>query len=170
MDSVRKLESKVASWYKDVPHLPENAAKWIAQNIWWMALIGVVLGAMTIFSIISVTFFAGAVFIGYGGAIGAAVAGVALVAVIFSLAFWALELVLMGLAITPLRTLQKKGWTLLFMVALLQVVAHGVSFLFNLNLFSLIWSLLYVAVGAYFLFEIRGQFGAHNAKTVKAKK
>lgn len=170
MDSIRKLESKVASWYKDVPHLPANAAKWIAQNIWWIVLIGVILGAMTVFSIVSVTFFAGAVFIGYGGAIGAAVAGIALIAVIFSLAFWVVELVLMGMAISPLRAQQKKGWTLLFMVALLQVVAHGVSFLFNLNLFSLVWSLLYVAVGLYFLFEIRGQFGPHDTKTVKAKK
>jgi hypothetical protein len=34
MDSLKNLETMVASWYKGVPHLPKTGQKWLAENAW----------------------------------------------------------------------------------------------------------------------------------------
>jgi len=167
MDTINKLELTVASWYKGVPHLPEQGRKWLATNIWWITLVGVILGSLGILSVIAATFFAGAALSVYGGIAGATVGGLVLVAALAVVVFMAITVVLSAMAITPLKMLQKKGWKLLFIVALVQVVEHAVSFLFNWSLFGLIWNLLFTAVGAYFLFEIRDFYGKAIAKPHK---
>lgn len=159
MDTVNKLELKAVEWYKTIPHLPEGSRKWIATNIWWITLVGVILGGIGIFGIVAATFFAGAALSLYGGAVGAAIGGIVLIAVLVFVAFMAVTVVLSAMAIAPLKAMQRKGWTLLFVVALVQVAEHLVSFLFNWNLFGLIWSLFFTAVGGYFLFEIRDFYG-----------
>lgn len=158
MKDINKLEVLVASWYKDIPHLPAAGQKWLAENVWWLALIGVIFGAFSVFGIISVTFFASAALVALGGAYGAAAGGVVMLATLFYLALAIITLILMGMAITPLKAGLKKGWTLLFIVALVNVVSLIVSFLTSLNFFGLVWGLLATAVGTYFLFEIRGYF------------
>ena len=61
MDSLRNLEAMVASWYKGVPHLPKNGQRWLAENAWWLTLVGVILGTMGILSVLLgvLAFFAG---------------------------------------------------------------------------------------------------------------
>jgi hypothetical protein len=163
MENVRKLEVMMASWYKNMPHLPKNGQKWLAENIWWLMLVLVVIGAMGVASVIMATFFAG-VLLSTIGPVGAAVGGIALVAVIVTMLFSIVILVLSAMAVSPLRMLLKKGWTLLFIVILLQVAAHVASFLLGFNLITLIWNLFFTAVAAYFLFEIRDLFVATRAK------
>lgn len=167
MDTINKLEVKVASWYKGAPHLPEQGQKWLATNIWWITLVGVILGSLGILSILAATFFAGAALSVYGGVAGAAVGGLVLVAALVVVVFMAVTVVLSAMAIMPLKTMQKKGWKLLFIVALVQVIEHAVSFLFNWSLFGLVWNLLFTAVGAYFLFEIRDFYGKTVTKAHK---
>jgi hypothetical protein len=169
MENVRKLEVMVASWYKNMPHLPKNGQKWLSENAWWLVLLWVVLGAMGVGGVIMATFFAGAL-LSSVGPVAAAVGGIAFVAVVIAMLFSVVILVLSGMAIAPLRALQKKGWTLLFIVVLLEVAAHAASFLLSFNLFALVSNLLFTAVGAYFLFEIRDMFVASHAKKAVAKK
>lgn len=170
MENVRKLEVMVASWYKNMPHLPKNGQKWLAENIWWLILVLVVIGAMGVASVVMATFFAGVLLSTVGGPVGAAVGGIALVAVLVTLLFSIVVLVISAMAVPPLRMLQKKGWTLLFIVILLQVVAHAATFLLNFNLIALVWNLFFTAVAAYFLFEVRDHFVASRAKKAVAKK
>lgn len=170
MEYIRKLENTIAGWYKNMPHLPVNGQKWLAQNAWWLVLIWVILGAFGIFSLLMATFFASAFLSGFGP-VGAVVGGLALIAVTIALLFGIVNVVLGAVAVSPLKMMQKKGWTLLFVVALLNVAAEVLAFLFDLNIFALVWGLLFVAVGAYFLFEIRGYFDGAKAgrKKVAAK-
>lgn len=170
MEYVRKLETVVAKWYKNMPHLPANAQKWLAQNAWWLILVWVVLGAFGIFSLLMVTFFAGA-FLSNFGTVGATIGGLAVLTVTLALLFSIVNVVLGIMAINPLKLMRKKGWTLIFVIVLIHVVAEVVSFLFSYNAFSLVWGLLFAAVGAYFLFEIHDQFGAATSdrKKVPAK-
>jgi hypothetical protein len=158
MSEVNKIEALVASWYKNVPHLPKGGQKWLAENVWWLALVGLLLGGMAVLGTIAVTFFASAALIALGGAAGAVVGGVAVVATLVFLALSIVSLILIGLAISPLKTGAKKGWTLLFITALVNVLAIVIDFLFTFNLFGLVWGLLMAAVGGYFLFEIRSYF------------
>jgi hypothetical protein len=167
MQGIKKLETVVASWYKEAPHLPVNAQDWLAKNAWWLVLIGVILGGIAILNIIFLSFFASAALVVLGGGFGVLLSIVALLAVIVFLVLGIVSLVLSAMAINPLKAGHKKGWMLLFLVALLNVLATIISFVTSLNFFGLIWGLLAAAVGAYFLFEVRSRFDESAPRTKK---
>lgn len=164
MDSISKLEVTVAKWYENAPHLPVGGRKWLSENIWWLVLIGVILTVFAIFGLFSLLFLSGAILVGAGGAVGAALGGILWVAALVSVLFLLVQLVLMTMAISPLKQMRKQGWVLLFAVTLLNVVADVVGFLFKFNVFDLVWSLFMAAVAAYFLFEIRSSFVAARSE------
>lgn len=171
MQTVTKLEKKAADWYKGAPHLPLNGRKWLTANIWWITLIGAIVGALSIITVISGTFLVGFLATVYGGPVGAAVAGFGAIVILLALLFSIASTAVTAMAISPLKAKQKRGWTLLFISVLIQVAAAAVHLVFTFNIFDLIWSLLFAALGAYFLFEIRDDFsGVKAAKTVTAKK
>ena len=158
MKEVNKLEDMIASWYKDVPHLPNTGQIWLADNVWWLALVGLILGSLAVLGTIMFSFFIGAAFIALGGPYGALVGGVAVIATLVLLAFSIISLVLIALAISSLRVRARKGWRLLFLAILVNIAALILDFLLTFNLFGLIWGLLAATVGTYFLFEIRSHF------------
>jgi hypothetical protein len=168
MESIVKLEEMAAERYKGAPHLSKSGQKWLATNVWWITLVGVILGGFGILSIIAATFFASALLVGYAGIAGTALAGLAFSAVLVTLAFSVVVIVLMLMAISPLKALNKKGWNLLFLVLLLQIASLVITFLFNYSLMGLIWGLIMAAIGGYFLFEIREYFtGVKKVQSVK---
>lgn len=170
MQTVTKLELKVAEWYQNIPHLSEAGRRWLSANIWWIVLVGVILGGIAVLSIIAITFFAGAALSVYGGVIGAAVGGIVLIGALAFVGFMAVSVTLGAMAVGPLKAMRRRGWLLLFVALLVQVAENLVSFLFSWNLFGLIWSLFLTAVWGYFLFEIRGFYGspAISASQTKA--
>lgn len=180
MDSVHKIEGAVAKWFKDVPHLPAEAQKWLADNAWWLVIIGIVLGGVGIFSLLSVVLLAGlglglaggALAGGAGAAAGLAFGGFVVLITLATLAVSVIELVIMIMSVSPLKARRKKGWDLLFLLAVINVVTGVVFGLLSMNLMGIILGILWSAVGAYFLFEIRSHFeGAKPAaKKIATKK
>lgn len=178
MEAVRKLEVALAEQYKKAPHLPEGGQKWLAENAWWIVLIGVALSAFALFGILSFLLLAtlglsvggAALGAGYGAAVGAAIGGVLLITTLISLALYIVEVVLLGMAVSPLKALKKRGWDLVFLVAVLNAVVLVVTNVLAVNLAGLVFGLLWAAVGAYFLFEVRDRFAVKKlvAKPVKA--
>lgn len=160
MKELNKLENTVAGWLKPLPHLPASATKWIATNCWWIELIGVVLlgfsglaliGTLFMMLGLTATIFGIAVFNGFGA-----------ITALGSLAFAVASVVIMAMAITPLKGLKKKGWDFLFLALLLNCAYFIFGALVNFSFISFTSSLLSSAVGiaiaAYFLFEIRSYF------------
>ena len=171
MEQIAKLETMVAGWYEKAPHLPTTGRKWIADNSWWIVLVGVILGALAIMSIVSMTLLLGMLFGGAAGAVGLAVGGVLMIFVLIWLSLAILNIVLLALAISPLKAHLKKGWNLVFMVALLGAATTVVKFLFDFDLGSLLMGLIGSAVMGYVLFEIRQEFTSAGAPApVTAKK
>lgn len=158
MESIRKLELVVAQWYENVPHLPVRGRVWLAQNIWWIGLVGLILGAFGVLSVLSLTFWASTAIGIYGGPVGVAVGSLAFIAVLVALVFSIVLLVLLGMAIAPLRDGKKRGWDLLFISALLSFASTVIGFLLSFNFGSLLVGLLGTAVTGYFLFEIHSYF------------
>ncbi|MNH50016.1 hypothetical protein D3C85_1242800 [compost metagenome] len=158
MDSVRKLEYTVAQWYEKAPHLPVKGRVWLAQNVWWIGLVGLALGAFGVLSVLAVTFWASTAIGLYGGAAGVVIGSLAFIAVLVALAFSIVLLAILGMAIAPLKAGKKKGWDLLFISALLSVASTVIGFLLSLNFGSLIIGLFGTAVMGYFLFEIHSYF------------
>lgn len=160
MESIKKLENMIEGWLKPLPHLPANAQKWIAINIWWLELIGVVILAFSGIALLGT--------LGLALGITSTIFGVStfsgLIAIssIVSLASKAASVVVMAFAISPLKSLKKKGWDLLFIALLINCVSVVLSALIYFNAMNFITSLLSgavgAAIGAYFLFEIRSYF------------
>ena len=185
MESVHKLETTVAGWYKNLPHLPKGAQKWLADNVWWIAAIGALLGALGLLALVPavlVAFGVSAAFgdlgmmPGYGYGYGYGFGGFVWLSVLVSLASLALYTLLTGMAVSPLKDHKKKGWNLLFLVLLVDVATAVITLVLSLlggvgafvaGISGLISSLIGVAIGAYFLFEIRGLFGAVAKAEVK---
>lgn len=167
MESLRKLETTVAEWYETIPHLPKASQRWIAQNVWWIVLVGVILSGIGIFWTLTLAVSAGALLTIFGGVIGAAIGGFAVIAVLVSLAVTIVNTVIAALAITPLKALRYKGWSLLFLTSVINVASLVLVFILSFNLGALIWGLLVTAIGLYFLFEVRSLFVEVKKKAKK---
>lgn len=173
MEFISKLEKVVLGWAKNVPHLPTAGQKWLGANIWWIALIG------AIFSGVAFLFAAGGLLtlISLLGAVSSAyyVTGnytsLAMLNAAVSLVFLALNGVLLALAVKPLQNMQKKGWVLLFLTLLVQAFSVVVNAVLSFSVAGFIIGILFgaigLAIGAYFVAEIHGQFGHHAKATIK---
>ncbi len=180
METVAKIEAAFAAQYKKAPHLPKDGQKWLAANMWWIVLIGAILGALGIVSILGALSVAwlglslGGAFLGGlpGMAVGTAIGGVLLLTTLVSLALYIAEVVLLGMAVSPLKAMKKqRGWDNIFLVVLLNVAVMVVINVLTFNLSGLVFGLLWMAIGTYFLFEVRDRFMGKRSieKTTKAR-
>jgi uncharacterized membrane protein YhaH (DUF805 family) len=170
MEFVNKVENRVATWYEKAPHLPLGGRQWLGTNVWWIVLVGTIIGAFGILNIIFFGALTALFVVGFGGPVGAAIVGVAAIIAVIALAGAILETIITALAIKPLKDKQKKGWSLLLLALIVALGFVLLTFLFSFDLSSLIISLLWAAVVGYFLFEIRDQFGPVAIKVKPAKK
>lgn len=161
MQIVHTLETKVGEWLKNAPHLPPEFRKWLAENSWWLTLIGVVLGALAIFPLLGLTIFASGLSATYSAyypyAYGAQ-SGLLQASLWTNLGFYIAIVALEALAISPLKGLKKRGWDLLFLVLIVSVISSIVSVVLTYNIGGLIGAAVGAIVGSYVLFEIRGHF------------
>lgn len=143
--------------------LPTNARKWIADNSWWIILIGGVLSLWSTWGfwqaghyIDGLNRWANEVSKMYGGNTYATELGpmwyVALAGI-------ALEGILMLLAVSKLKNHQKSGWNLVFYSTLVSLVV-GVAYLLvpAYGFGSLIGTLIGTAFSWFFLFQVRSRF------------
>lgn len=177
MDAVNKLENTIGGWFKNVPHLPKGGKKWLANNLWWIALISAIIGILGVLILVPAvliaftSILAGEFETAYNPAFYVLSIVVSLVSLIATTA-------LTCFAIAPLKAKRKTGWSLIFLslvvsfvlgvvasvlqaVALLMSNTNGVVSLVT----GLIVSIVGFYAGAYFIFEIREYFG--KAKTAK---
>lgn len=176
MESIRKLENTIEGWLKPLPHLPADWRKWLTENVWWITLIGVVISAFGILSLINMIFTA----MNVSNSVNSWYNALGIKDVVYSnwwyasslisVAFLALMTVLEAMAIKPLKATKVKGWDLMFLVFLLGIASQVVNLILNLGSINVVSNALGVvigaAIGAYFLFEIRSGFKSQ----VKAKK
>ena len=166
MELLTRLEKKVLSFSHTLPNLPTFVRKWIAENIWWIVLVGVIISAIgALMGLQDLLRFVSvvdrpiqAIQFGYRDVTDYK-AFTAIVEFVLSV----IVLVLAAIAIKPLQLMQKKGWVLLFAAWLLSVASIVINGVLTLDAFSLIFSLIFgaifSAITGYFLFEIHGQFG-----------
>lgn len=178
MKSIEKLETTVARWLEPLPHLPTSARKWIAQNIWWMIMVGVILSVIGILAmiggILTTISLLGTTVSVYGYYIAPAYTGWFVFSLIVSLAFTIATVALIAMAINPLKVYQKEGWKLLFWAFILRVVAIVINAIFTFNASDSIWTVINGAVGiiigVYLLYEIRSYFNISVKSKVTSKK
>lgn len=170
MEALKKLENTIIGWLTKVPNLPESARKWLGDNIWWIVIVGAVLigiaaivqlttvlNVMTVIGSVAATYYATNAFTSYAIATG-----------LIGLAFSVITAVLLVTAIKPLQLKQKKGWVLLFLVWLLNILATVVIAVLTLNpvffITTILFNSIWIAISGYLLFEMHSQF-AHVEKS-----
>jgi hypothetical protein len=158
MEQISKLESRIAEWYDKLPHLPKTWRVWLADNSWWIVLIGVVATILMLLALLQLALLGGLALTVAFGAYGAVLSGFLVLVTLVWSALVIIDLVLMVLAVRPLRAKQKRGWTYLFIMALISVAVAVVRVLWNGQLPEMVSGLMSVAIGGYILFEIREYF------------
>lgn len=175
MEFISKLEKTVLGWAKNVPHLPPVGQKWLGTNIWWIVLVGAILSGIAFLSTIGILFTAIALIGAASSAYyvsGSSYTSLAVLNAAVSLVFLVMSGILLALAVKPLRLKQKKGWVLLFLTLLVEALSVVVGAVLSFSIIGFIISILFgaigLAIGAYFIFEIHGQF-AHPVKATAKK-
>lgn len=170
MELIGKLEKTVMGWAKNVPHLPPAGQKWLGQNVWWIALIGAILSGISVL----VSLAALATLVSLIGAVSStyyvstSYGGLSILTAVVSLVFLVVNGLLLAVAVKPLQRMEKKGWVLLFMTLLLEALSVVINAVLSFSVVGFIVGILFgavgLAIGAYFISEIHGQFG-HRVKT-----
>lgn len=146
--------------YKAPFHLPKGAKGWIVQYGPWIALVGGIIAALVVipgmFTALTLTSYTTSMLGVYGAAAVASVGPMLYVA----LAVFALQLVLMFVAIPMLLKRQRKGWLLLFYADIISLIYSVVSS-FSYGYFSfgsLLGGLIGAVIGFYLIFQIRSYY------------
>lgn len=177
MVGIQKLEGMVAGWLKPVPHLPHGAQKWIATNVWWIVLVGVIVSAIGLLigltGLLAALALVGSATTYYGTVVtNSYYGGGWILNAVITLIFTVGIVALLSSAIAPLKANKKKGWTILFLVLLLDAVYVVVNSILSLSIVGFIFGIIFGAIGlavaTYLLFEIRSHFVA--VKSAPAKK
>lgn len=175
MEYITKLEKRVLSWFKTIPGLPINGQKWLAENVWWIALVLAILTGLAILQSINSIVTLLAVLNTVVGSYYVSSAGTTLSIVnnIVDIFFMVISGLLLAVAVKPLKAKQKMGWVLLFgswLVSALSVFAGAVlSFSILGFILSILFGAVWIVISGYFLFEIHGQF-AHVERSTGVKK
>jgi hypothetical protein len=177
MSVLNKVETMVSGWLKPVPHLPKGGQKWIAENAWWIVLIGVVASAIGILVAIGAIFtylaFVGNAASYYGVYTTSVYGGGWIVSTIVSLAFSVALLIVTAMAVKPLKAQQRQGWSLLFIGLVLRTLSVVLGAILSFSVLGFIFGLIFGAIGlaiyAYFLYEIKSHFVGTGAKAVHHK-
>lgn len=165
VEAIHKLEATVAGWLSKAPHLPEGGRKWLGENAWWIVMIGAILTALAILTGLGAIFVVGALTLGFGF--------IFLIGAIILLVIRAGIVVLLGMAIAPLKQRSKKGWDLLFLTLVVEAALLVLDLVVNFGLgsiFTLVYGAVGIAIAAYFVFEIRSQFVQTVAPAAEVKK
>lgn len=158
MDLVDKVERTLGAWYGRLPQLPQKLRLWIADNMWWIMLIGAVVMVAGLLSVLGVLLLGTmllSVFAGvYGHVVGVIVAMLALVWI----TLYTVDMVLLFMAISPLKAHELRGWRLLFYGFLLGVAVEITYVFVSADVASFIWSMIVTAFGGYVLYQVRDHF------------
>lgn len=161
-----KFENTIGGWFKPLPHLPASGQKWLAENAWWIVLVGLILAVISMMMLVVAIIvalpyiFATAAYASYYSS--AAHTGLWMVSSVVSLVFIIATIILTAMAISPLKKQMKKGWDLIFITVIIGGLSTIMNASIDFNMLSFVPSLLFGAlglvIGTYFLYEIRSHF------------
>jgi hypothetical protein len=140
---------------KKVPYqLPQKAKDIIVGFAYWAAIIGVVLSVLSILSFLRASSYFSTLSRVYGVSMGAQY--------YLGIVVLVIQTVLMGLSIPGLKVKSKKGWQMMYYSALVSVAYSVVSFY---SISSLVWSLIWSAVGMYILFQVKSVYAGQTGQS-----
>lgn len=166
MDALHKLENQLAGLFKDTPKLSASSKETLA-SVWpWLALVfGILqlLAAWALWGLVQVaeraTDLANSISLYYTGT------QVGLTAmdkniIYLSLIVLVVDAVILLMAFPELKKRTKRGWDLVFLGAVLNIVYSVLTiFIDGRGLGSFLFNLIGIFIGLYLLFQVREKFG-----------
>lgn len=170
MGALDSLEKQLDGVFKDLPALPKSAKELLVS--WWPYL-ALILGALQLFAAWGLWGLVNLAntYVGYANELSVAYGGrpIGYTATDSALIYGAIALLMVNaviffMAYSPLTKKVKRGWDLIFLATIINVV-YGVLqvFVSGRGIGSLIVSLVGSAIGLYLLFQIRSYYGAKKA-------
>ena len=165
----KKLETTIGGLFKGAPAMPENAKKSLVDAWPWIALVFGVLQLVAAWALWGVVRFAerlsdvtNSLSVYYTGR-SAGLSSTDKMVIYLALLVLVADAVILLMAYPELKKKSKKGWDLLFLGSLVNLVYAVVSvFIHDRGVSSFIFSLIGSAVGFYLLFQVKDKY--HTAK------
>ncbi|MBH2007007.1 hypothetical protein I8H83_00180 [Candidatus Saccharibacteria bacterium] len=167
METVRTLEKQLVEINKGLPKLPKGLTKWLADYGWLLVLIGVVLSVLSLFTVVPALLTALGILSLVGAQYGIFGYGLDLfgwLSAILSIVNLLIVIYLEAVAISPLKDKKYRGWELIFIASLVSITLGAIGSIITLALGSLLVTLVFYAIGLYFLFQVREHFAPHALK------
>lgn len=167
------IEQRLLKLAKGAPHLPKTARTTLANNMWWIALVGAVLMLVTLVfqidALSTITKISNSL-------LAVVVPQATLMWTTIRIVLVMILIVGVGIALAvaakPLQKKQKKGWVMLFVALLVSALIVIVNTVLSLNVGSFFMNLILgglgVLIAGYFIFEVHGEF-AHVEKSAGVK-
>lgn len=159
------LEGRLKGWYDRVPHLSNDSREWLANNIWWMAIIGVVSLTLSLILIVRELLvalsIASHVFVVMLPQY-AHMTGHTWVLLTLQIVQFVFTMLLMAVAVQPLRARARQGWVLLYWSFLVNFGLEIVATLLGSDLGGVLMAIIRATIAGYLLFEIRSYFELHH--------
>jgi hypothetical protein len=142
---------------KKAPYqLPKNVKESLVKIMPIMTLVGGVLLSISVFYLFQALVWVNSFFSAIGVMAGTSL-GIGLMGWV-ALALAAVEAVLFFMAFGPLQMRKKSGWDMLLWVSLAYAAYSVVTFLYNFQIVSAIFSLVGDVLGLYLLFQVRSYY------------
>ena len=172
MGLVKSAEDSLEGVFKGLPPLPEGGREGLAKAFPWIALIFGILQLVAGLSLWHLTRYvdvlndyANSIYQYTGTRVG--LSSTDKMIIYLGIIILVVDAVILLMAVSPLMKRARRGWDLLFLSALINLLYSVVSiFIDGRGFGTFLISLLSSAVGFYLLFQIRGKFGG-TATAVK---
>lgn len=163
MESLEKQLNKMLVENAPV-QLPESWRKWLATYAWVFALIGLILGGISVLLLLPALGIVSTASVVAGGGRWVFFAWLAFLVLLG-------YVILLAVAMPKLKRMEKSGWNLIFYSALFFLV-YDVFNWFQYptfgGVFALLWNVAWAVVGLYFIFQVRGYFVAKASAEAKS--
>lgn len=172
MELLHKVEHIIHGWSKGTPDLPPAGRRWLGENAWWIVLVVAIITTLAFLMNLSSLFRQISLLSAPSNTyyVTSDFTSVAIFNTTVSLVIVGITAVLLWFAVKPLQSKQKKGWALLFFTLLIEALAVLVTAVFTFSFVGFIITILFgaigLAIGAYFIFEIHGEFGHTTRRSV----
>lgn len=172
MERVRGIENKLAEVFKNAPALPKNAKKTLVEYLPYLVLIGAVLQLIAAWVLLDLLRWGErtADFVNtYAPLIGEryVLSGSDKAMIVVGLGLLVVESILMLKSYGSLQKRERRGWELLFVVALLQTAYSVLNlFVYGRGFADFLFSLLGAVIGFWLLFQVREFYKSKVTKSV----
>lgn len=170
MEMVHKIEDKMSEWFKGLPALSEGGREGLAKAFPWIALVFGLVQLFAAYSLWNLTRVVDALNT-YVNTYYQAATGTSLglsstdkMIIYIGLIVLVVDAIILLMAFSPLSKRLRRGWDLLFLSALINLVYAVVTiFIHDRGIMSFFFSLIGSAIGFYLLFQVKGKYGGPAA-------